>query len=290
MIADSTIAVVGLGLMGGSLAQAVATRGARVLGYDRNADYLDQAMREGAVHVALGRDLGGLEDADVVVLALPVDATCLAMPMLARRATKARLLMDLASTKRSVVACAESAGVGERFVGAHPLAGSHRSGFGAARGSLFERARVFLCPTSSTSTAALRLAEQLWRSLDARTEALDARDHDDEMAWTSHLPHVVASALAGALGEAGIARSALGPGGRDMTRLAGSSTDVWGAIVADNASAIVPALEAFEARLRALRAAIATRDDSATRELLDAGRRWFEAHEPAAAMAPEAQR
>lgn len=276
MIADSTIAIVGLGLMGGSLARAVASRGARVVGYDRNAEHLEQAMREGVVHVALGEDLSGLEDADVVVLALPVDATCLVLPVLARRATKARLLMDLASTKRSVVACAASAGVGRRFVGAHPLAGSHLSGWGATRAALFEGARVFLCPTSSTSAGTLRLAEQLWSALGAHTEALDAREHDDQMAWCSHLPHVIASALAGTLDEAGIPRSTLGPGGRDMTRLAGSSTEVWSAIVADNASAITAALVAYEARLRAFREAIAAGHVSMTRSLLDAGREWFE--------------
>jgi prephenate dehydrogenase len=276
VIADSTFAIVGLGLMGGSLARAVAARGARVLGYDRDRSHLEQAMQDGVVHAALGHDLTGLEEADIVVLALPVDATCHALPVLARRATKARLLMDLASTKHSVVRCAESAQVGERFVGAHPLAGSHRSGFGAAHESLFEGARVFLCPTSTTSAAALRLAEQLWGSLQACTEALDAQAHDDEMAWSSHLPHLIASALAVTLDDAGISRSALGPGGRDVTRLAGSSTEVWSAIVADNASAITSALVAYEARLRAFREAIAARDVPATRELLDTGRGWFD--------------
>lgn len=281
MIADSNIAIVGLGLMGGSFARAVAARGARVLAYDRNSDHLDEAIRAGVVHRALGRDLSGMEDADVVLLALPVDATCLAMPVLARRATKARLLMDLASTKRSVVSCAESAGVGERFVGAHPLTGSHRSGFSAARSSLFEDARVFLCPTSTTSPAALRMAEQLWSALHARTEALDARVHDDEMAWCSHLPHIIASALACTLDDAGIARSALGPGGRDVTRLAGSSTSMWSAIAADNAEAIAATLLAYEGKLREFREAITSRDISATRSLLDAGREWYEAaHKP----------
>jgi prephenate dehydrogenase len=277
VIAESTIAIVGLGLMGGSVARAVAARGAHVLAYDRNADHLDEAMRAGVVHGTLERDLSGIEDADIAVLALPVDATCLALPMLARRATNARLLMDLASTKQSVVSCAESAGVGDRFVGAHPLAGSHRSGFSAARGSLFEGARVFLCPTSTTSRTTLRMAEQLWSELHARTEALNARVHDDEMAWSSHLPHIMASALACTLDDADIAHSALGPGGRDMTRLAGSSTAMWTAIAADNAEAISAALLAYEAKLRAFREAIADRDVSTTRSLLDAGREWFEA-------------
>lgn len=279
MIADSTIAIVGLGLMGGSLARAIAARGTRVLGYDRNAEHLEQAMRDGAVHEALGRDLSGMEEADVVVLALPVDATCLALPMLARRATGARLLMDLASTKRSVVACAELAQVAERFVGAHPLTGSHRSGFGAARASLFEGARVFLCPTSRTTPEALRLAEQLWAALEARTEAMDAREHDDEMAWCSHLPHIVASALAGTLDDAGIPRQSLGPGGRDVTRLAGSSTAMWSAIAADNASAIAAALLAYEGKLRSFREAIEGRHDAATRAMLEAGRAWFDAEQ-----------
>lgn len=281
MIADSTVAIVGLGLMGGSLARAVAARGARVVAYDRNTEHLDEALQAGVVHQALSRDLSGIEDADVVVLALPVDATCLAIPVVARRATRARLLMDLASTKRSVVQCAESTGVAERFVGAHPLAGSHRSGFGAARGSLFEDARVFLCPTSRTSVEVLRLAERFWQDLHAHTEALDACAHDEEMAWCSHLPHIMASALACTLDDAGLARSALGPGGRDMTRLAGSSTAMWSAIAADNADALSAALLAYEEKLRAFREAIASRDGTMTRTLLDAGRESFEAGQTA---------
>jgi prephenate dehydrogenase len=271
------VAIVGLGLMGGSLARAVSARGARVLGYDRDAMHVEEATRAGVVHRVLARDLAGIEDADVVLLALPVDATCLALPILARRATKARLLMDVASTKRSVVKCAEAATVGNRFVGAHPLAGSHRSGFGAGRACLFTGARVFLCPTHTTAPTALRLAEHFWHALDACTEALDAGVHDDEMAWRSHLPHFMASALACTLDDAGIPRSALGPGGSDMTRLAGSSTAMWSAIAADNAEAIVTALLAYEEKLRELREAIAGRNDAATRSLLKEGRKWFEA-------------
>ncbi|HEX6600814.1 MAG TPA: prephenate dehydrogenase [Gemmatimonadaceae bacterium] len=277
MIADSTVAILGLGLIGGSLARAVSARGARVLGDDRNVAHLDDAMQAGVVHESLGRDLAGIEEADVVVLAMPVDATCLALPVLARRATRARLLMDVASTKRSVVRCAEEAGVGARFVGAHPLAGSHRSGFGAGRACLFTGARVFLCPATSTTPTALRSAERFWGELDACTEALDAGVHDDEMAWRSHLPHFMASALACTLDDAGIPRSTLGPGGRDMSRLAGSSTAMWSAIAADNAEAITTALLAYEEKLREFRDAIAGRNVSAMRSLLDAGREWFEA-------------
>lgn len=276
MIPDTRVAIVGLGLMGGSLARALAARGAHILGYDRNDEHLDHAMSAGVVHEALGADLSGMETAEVIVLALPVDATRHALPKLHGRLDRARLVMDLASTKRSIVACAEEAGIGERFVGAHPLAGSHRSGWGAARAALFEGARVFLCPTPSTSPETLRLAESFWRELRAGTEALDAGTHDDEMAWRSHLPHLVSSALAVTLRKAGVQRSALGPGGRDMTRLAGSSTAMWSAIAADNADAIVEALSAYEDRLRALREAVAHGNAEVIGALLDAGREWFD--------------
>ena len=280
MIPDTRVAIVGLGLMGGSLARALHARGARVLGYDRNGEHLDHALSEGIVHQALRRDLAGVESAEVIVLALPVEATRQTLPLLRGRLGGARLVMDLASTKRSIVECAETAGIGEFFVGAHPLTGSHRSGWGAARASLFEGARVFLCPTPSTSAGTLRLAESFWRELRAGTEALDAGVHDDEMAWRSHLPHLVSSALAVTLRESGVRRSALGPGGRDMTRLAGSSTVMWSSIAADNSDAIVEALTAYEERLRTFRSAIARGDTAATRALLDAARDWFDG-EPA---------
>jgi prephenate dehydrogenase len=275
MIAGRRIAIIGLGLMGGSLARALAARGAHILGYDRNGAHLDQAVREGVVHEALDEELSGLASAEILVLALPVDATRHTLSLLHERAIQARLVMDLASTKRSIVASAETAGIGQRFVGAHPLAGSHQSGWDAASATLFEGARVFLCPTASTSSETLRLAETFWRELGTDTVALDAATHDDEMAWRSHLPHVVSSALALTLREAGVPRSALGPGGRDMTRVAGSSTVMWSAICADNAEPIVSALAAYEERLRAFREAIARGDDVTVRELLDAGHDWF---------------
>ena len=276
MIPDTRIAVIGLGLMGGSVARALHVRGARVLGYDRDGTQLDAAMREGVVHEALGSDLSGLASAEVVVLGLPVDATIAMLPCVAARLRDARLVMDLGSTKRSIVAAAEAAGVGARFVGSHPLTGSHRSGWGASRGSLFEDARVFLCPAPGTTPATLQLAESFWRELRAGVEVIDAAEHDDQMAWRSHLPHLLSSALAVTLRDAGVRRSALGPGGRDMTRLAGGAPSMWSPIVDDNAQAIVEALGACETRLRAFREALVAGDRVATRHFLESGVEWFD--------------
>lgn len=276
MIPDTRIAVIGLGLMGGSIARALHVRGVRVLGYDRDGTQLDAAMREGVVHEALDSGLAGLASAEVVLLALPVDETIALLPCLTARLDAARLVMDLASTKRSIVAAAEAAGLGPRYVGAHPLTGSHRSGWGASRASLFEDARVFLCPTPSTTAATMQLAESLWRELRAGVDILDAVVHDDEMAWRSHLPHLLSSALAVTLRDAGVRRSALGPGGRDMTRLAGGSPTMWSPIVDDNATAIAAALGACEARLRDFREALVAGDSAATRRFLQAGVDWFD--------------
>ena len=280
MIPDTRIAVIGLGLMGGSMARALHVRGVYVLGFDRDGTQLEAALRVGAVREALTSDLEGLAAADVVVLALPVDATIALLPSLAARLTGARLVMDLGSTKRSIVAAADSAGLGTRFVGAHPLTGSHRTGWGASRASLFDDARVFLCPTPSTTDGALQLAISLWRELRAGVEVLDATLHDEQMAWRSHLPHLVSSALAATLREAGIRRSALGPGGRDMTRLVGGSPAMWHPIIEDNAAAIADAMAGFERELRTLREAVLAGDRDAIAAFLQGGVDWFDG-EPA---------
>lgn len=276
MIEGLRVAVLGLGLMGGSLARALAQRGAHVLGHDRNWTHLDAALRAGAVHEPLGADLEALEDVDVVVLAVPVDVTVALLEQHAARFATARLVTDLASTKRSIGNAAERLGLGSRYVGAHPLTGSHRSGWSATRASMYDGARVFLCPGPSASAEAVALAHELWRSLRSGVEVLDAAQHDAQMAWRSHLPHVVSAALAVTLGDAGVRRSALGPGGRDVTRLAGGATSMWNAIVEDNAPAIVEALEAYEARVRAFREALQRADGPTTRAFLRAGSDWFD--------------
>jgi prephenate dehydrogenase len=278
------VSVVGLGLMGGSLARALAARGVRVVGYDRDRSSLDAAVAEGMVHEPLDDTLDGVENVDVVVLATPVATTAALLTRLGSQLSGPSLIMDVASTKKSIVAAAEAAGLGPRYVGAHPLTGSHRSGWGASRASLFEEARVFLCPSATTTPAALRLAESFWRSLRAGVEVLDAVEHDEQMAWRSHLPQAVSTALALTLRQASVARSALGPGGRDMTRLAGGDPALWTGIMSDNAPAILEALAAMEEQLRLFRERLAAGEDG-VRECFADGRDWFDG-EPLRALTP----
>jgi prephenate dehydrogenase len=278
------VGVIGLGLMGGSLARALAVRGVHVIGYDRDPGSLDAAVAEGMVHKALDHTLAGIEKADVVVLATPVGATAELLTRLGPRLEGPALVMDIASTKRTIVAAAEAAGLGPRYVGAHPLTGSHRSGWGASRASLFDEARVFLCPSPSTTGETLQLAESFWRSLRAGVEVLDAGAHDEQMAWRSHLPQAVSTALGLTLRQAGVPRSALGPGGRDMTRLAGGDPGLWTGIVGDNTPALLQALDAMEEQLRLFRERLAAGEDGVRQCFADA-RDWFDG-QPTRSLTP----
>ncbi|HEV2131793.1 MAG TPA: prephenate dehydrogenase/arogenate dehydrogenase family protein, partial [Longimicrobiaceae bacterium] len=267
-------AVVGLGLIGGSLARELAARGVRVLAHDRDTAALQAALEEGVVHASLGESLEGVGEADLLVIAVPVDAAPAVLSIVRSQLGSVRLVTDVGSTKQAVVRAAEALGIGERFVGSHPLAGDHRSGWSASRPGLFRDARVYLCPTPTTGEAALELARQLWTGLGAEPELLDAQAHDQRLAWTSHLPQAASTALAQALAAAGIAPCDLGPGGRDVTRLAGSSPEMWTGIALENAAALSGATEALEERLRELRAALRRGDEQAVHRFFEAGREW----------------
>lgn len=263
-----SVAILGLGLIGGSLARDLAARGVRVLGWDRDEAVVRAAAEQGIVE-PLSDDAP-----EIVVFAVPVIAARELLGELRDELHGARLITDVGSTKRSIVKQAEALGLGARFVGSHPLAGDHRAGWNASRTGLFAGARVFLSPAPSATDDAIGLADRLWRMVDARPETMDADEHDRRLAWSSHLPQMVSSALGSALARAGVPRAELGPGGRDVTRLAGSSPGMWTEIGIDNADALLPALEAMEERLRDLRLALSAGDSARLRDLLAAAREW----------------
>jgi prephenate dehydrogenase len=271
---DPTVAVVGLGLIGGSLARDLAAGGIRVLGFDRNPRSLRAAGRAGAVHRPLTNDLAGLAEADAVVVAVPVsaapDVLAAARPHLAR----ATLVTDVGSTKRGIAAAAERLELGARFVGAHPLAGDHRAGWSASRAGLFRGARVFLCPAADAAPAAVRLARRLWRRVGATVEVTTPVAHDRRMAYASHVPQVVSSLMAVLLDRHGVAPAHLGPGGRDVLRLAGSSPELWAATLLENADRVGEALGALEEALVSLRAALGRGDRTRLWAMLAGARDW----------------
>lgn len=269
-------AVIGLGLIGGSIARELASRGIWVRGFDENRDSLDAAVAAGVVNEALESSLQGTRDADIIIIAVPVDAAIGVLERVGPHAKAGALITDVGSTKSRIVAAAERLGLGERFVGSHPLAGDHRSGWEASRLGLFRDSRVYLCPTSTSTSVAIDRSKMLWRELGARDVVLSPSEHDRRVAWTSHLPHVVANAVALTLAHAGVPRDDLGPGGRDVTRLSGSSPEMWAAILHENASPVDDALAAVEREIAALRDAVARDDADALRRRFGDARAWFE--------------
>lgn len=287
---NARIAIVGLGLIGGSLARDLAALGAHVLGFDTDAGALAAAMELGAVHEVLPLDSGALASAnlDALVLAVPLQSAVPLLSVAAPHLARVPLVTDVGSTKATITATASGLGLGERFVGSHPMAGSHLSGWGASRPGLFRGARVYLCPSpeagqmagEEAGREALSRAYSLWTAVGALPETMDAAAHDHLLAWTSHLPQAASTALARALGGAGIIPGALGPGGRDMTRLASSSPDLWTGVVLDNATALAEGLAALEREVARLQAALHAGDREVVHEFFAEGASWLAAAVP----------
>ncbi|RMH19625.1 MAG: prephenate dehydrogenase [Gemmatimonadetes bacterium] len=277
-LAGRRVAVVGLGLMGGSLARDLAALpdGPAVVGWDALADTRREARRAGAVDDAPDALDAALTGADVVVLAVPLDALG---PVLedALRAAPDALLLDVTSLQAPALAAwsavAGQAGEGA-FVSAHPWTGAEASGFAASRRGLYEGARVFLTAPDATAAEARDLAAALWRALGARPTWTEADAHDRLMAAASHLPQLAASALADVLREQGISPDDLGPGGRDTTRLAASSEGMWEPLLRAAADLDAPLLRALAERLEGWAAALEHGDTEALGRALARARAW----------------
>ena len=274
MTTFDSVAIVGLGLIGGSVARDLAALGTTIHAYDADATQLAAAVRDGIVKAPMDASLDGVRGADIVIIAVPVDAAVDVLGRIAGLARDDALIMDVGSTKARIVEAASQLGLGDRFVGAHPLAGDHRSGWEASRTRLFVDAAVYLCPPREAGSDLIARAADFWQCLGGRPECMSATPHDLRLAWTSHLPHMVSMSLALALERAGVRRELLGPGGRDTTRLAGSSPELWTAISLENAAAISAALERTEQELAALRVAIERGDATTLRARLSEARDW----------------
>ena len=272
---EGTVAIVGLGLIGGSLARELAARGARVLGYDTDRVALEGALAAGAVHQALSPALDQLGDADVLVLAVPVPAAPRVLEVVREHLGTGTLIMDVGSTKRSIQAAATTLGLERHFVGAHPLAGDHRGGWSASRLGLFVGSRVLLCPAPAAGQPTIQRALELWQKLGATPQLTTAEEHDRMLACTSHLPQATAFLLAHALAAAGVRREWLGPGGRDTLRLAASPPPLWTGIALDNADYLLSALAALQSSLAELEQALQRRDASRLDELFASGHHWY---------------
>lgn len=269
----SRIAIVGLGLIGGSMAFAVrkAWPSVHIVGIDRAA-VLDEAMARRAIHAA-GRDISAVAGADLVVLAAPVRQNVELLREVVAHAAPAAIITDVGGTKRSIVDAARALGAGVNFVGGHPLGGGARGGFEFATAGLFSRRPWIFTPDEYTPANATSRLFNFVRGFGATPSTMPADEHDRLLAYLSHLPQLAVSALMEVVGHAATERGLVhaGQGLIDSTRLASSPASVWRDICATNADAVGEALDGLIARLTELRADL-PRGDALTVIFEDAAR------------------
>src|SRR3954451_10029946 len=245
------IAVLGVGLIGGSIGLAARARlDAEVAGFDPDRELLGRASELGAIDSTHDTVASAVEGAELFFCAAPVRE----LPALAAEALEAVgegcAVTDVGSVKREVIAALGSDG---RFVGGHPLAGAETSGVESSRADLFDGARWYLTPTSKTGGLLYDRVQRAIADIGARPQAIEAETHDRLMATISHLPHVVANVLvtqaAAALSEEAEHLPEVGPSFRDATRVAGANPAVWGDIFAGNREAVAAEIDAAVAQL-----------------------------------------
>ena len=252
-----TVAIIGVGLIGGSIGLALRQRGVAktVVGIGRRQSSLRVARRAGAVtHTTI--DLNkGVAEAELVIVCTPVGTIVDHVRQAAQHCTERVLITDAGSAKQAIVAALDSnLPRGCRYLGSHPLAGNEKTGAANATADLFEGRVAILTPTKNTRAEDFDLLEEFWESLGSVVIQMTPEEHDRALAVTSHLPHVAAAALAAAVPESLF--RLCGSGMLDTTRIAAGDPEMWRQILALNRDNVLNALEQYGAKLSALHAAI----------------------------------
>jgi prephenate dehydrogenase len=274
-VRPTTLGIIGLGAIGGSLARQAKRAGVpRVLGWSPATAERAAAVQQGALDDAPGTAREVAHASDLLVLAAPPAANIELLDALAPALKPDALLSDVGSVKRGIVARAEAVGLGSRFAGSHPLAGTHRTGFEASRADLFAGALVYVTPAAGGEAAAREVAHFWETVVEAHAVLIDAARHDAQLAVTSHVPQVVASLLGTYLARHAPSGAGLGPGARDTTRLAASDPALWCEILLLNRDEVLPALRALEEPLGQVERALEAGDAPALRAWLARAAAW----------------
>lgn len=267
------VAIIGVGLMGGSLAIVLKRAGlaGHITGIGRGLANLETAKRLGLVD-SFTRDVGeGVQDADLVVVAVPVLKIAETIRQAAPHLKKGCIVTDVGSVKGSVIDVVEPLmPEGVHFVPGHPIAGTEHSGAEAAFGELYIGRKCILTPTDKTGAAALEKTRLVWEATGAKVVVMDAAAHDMVLAAVSHLPHMIAYTLVNTVGDmedGGVDALSYSAGGfRDFTRIASSSPEMWTDICAMNREQILNTIDCFAKRLEGLRALIEKEDLAALKK------------------------
>jgi prephenate dehydrogenase len=239
------VCIIGVGLLGGSIGLALHRRrlAHQVVGVGRTKSRLETALRRGAIDIATDDILEGAKGADLVIACVPVKSIVDSLEQAASVSGPQTILTDVGSTKQSIVRTAAGRLSDEQFVGSHPIAGGHHSGVEHAVGTLLEGATVVITPSDHTDPALITRISDFWESLGSRVCQLSPAEHDSALAISSHLPHMVASALAIATPDELI--PFVGKGWMDSTRIASSNPQLWRQILEENHGPALQALRKF---------------------------------------------
>lgn len=270
------LTIIGVGLIGGSLARALKKAEAckEIVGSNRNVSQLKKAVELGVIDRYDTDIAKAAAGADMIVLAAPVGSTEAILRQLKDHLGSTTVITDVGSTKQSVIEAARAVfgKVPGNFVPGHPIAGTEQSGVEASSAQMFRQRRVVLTPLPETDAQALNIVRMMWEQAGAEVVQMDARTHDEILAATSHLPHVLAYTLVDTLARmerhADIFRFAAG-GFRDFTRIAASDPVMWRDICLANRVAIVKMIEIFNADLNRFAAVLLDEDSAALLALLE---------------------
>lgn len=272
VLALNRIAIIGVGLIGTSLALALkrAEAGLTITGIDQDDVSLAQARGRGAIDATAS--LNAMPPCDLVVVAVPVRQMPSVFAAMAGQLSAEARVIDVGSTKRDVIAAAAALGARRhQFVPCHPIAGRERHGPLAADADLFSGKHVVITPTADNARADIAAVANLWQRAGALVIEMPAETHDAVFAAVSHLPHMLAFALVDALASRPNARTLFqhaASGFRDFTRIASSSPEMWRDVAMNNRDALVAELDAYLVHAKALRDAVAAGDDTAILALM----------------------
>lgn len=270
------VTIAGVGLIGGSLALAARAAGliGEVVGYGRTEDNLQVARRRGIVDRYSQDIVEAARDTDLLLLAVPVNVMAALVHACAPVLRAGAVVSDVGSVKARVVQEVEAVlPAAVSFVGAHPIAGSERSGAAAAFAELFQGSRCIITRGRCAEPSAVAKIRALWEGVGMRVDEMDPAQHDQMLAWVSHLPHAVAfSAVNAVLDTDPALQQFAGPSFRDLTRVAASSVEMWSDIFLANATQMDTAIVKFAAVLEALRRAITSGDATELKRQLERAR------------------
>ncbi|MCX5759212.1 MAG: prephenate dehydrogenase/arogenate dehydrogenase family protein [Candidatus Hydrogenedentes bacterium] len=271
-----SVAIIGVGLLGGSLGLALKTRGLAgvVRGVGRRRESLSKALDTGAIDSAHLDLSGAVQDADIIIVCTPASQVIPMLDLLRNAALPSAVVTDVASTKASICAHADATWPApRRFVGSHPMAGSEKFGPEHAYANLYEGAVVVLEKSGGLDVRARETIREMWQCVGARIVEVEPVEHDAIVARTSHVPHVAATVLAMIAARQGAnARPLSGKGFRDATRIASSRSEVWRDVCLTNREAVLNGLDEFTDELRQIRAAIDRSDAAAIEAFFNTGR------------------